>query len=357
MSRRSVSRTDGIGGKRRIQSATVNLIEQLRAILPDVLPTDPKDAIYGSDLLEKVRPKLAGTYADASVRWTFSNLAADPTSPIARVEQGYGYYRRPVAQQEPKMDEPVAPQAAVEPAVVTGREGQPEEKFRAFFLRYARLVDRYPLAIDHVLAQRQRAGINKWKFPDVVVLDWDIGEASESGFVLDKALLEVKRGLGEQPFRLTSVELKVELSLSTFREYFFQCVSNSMWAHAATLVVARPISDSLLANELRRLGASYGVGIQSFGFTDETLSALPAASAILAMTHDEFERHASAVTLTPVAPGATRAALDWEHIRDMKAQSSEFVDLFEWVARCLRDSRAYTYEHFTNLRRIELEAG
>jgi hypothetical protein len=337
----------------------MTLVEQLRAILPDLLPTDPKDAIYGKELVEKVREQLSGTYADASLRWTFSHLAADPTSPIARVEQGYGYYRRPVPDQQPVVVaevQPAEPAAAV-PAPATGRGDQPEEKFRAFFIRHARLVDRYPVAIDHVTAQRQRAGVNKWKFPDVVVLDWDIGEATDAGFALDKALLEVKRGLGEQPFRLTSVELKVELTLSTFREYFFQCVSNSMWAHSATLVVAKPVSDALLANELRRLGASYGVAVQSFGLTDEVLATMPSASAIAAMGQDDFERLASNVAVTPVSPGSTRAALDWEHIRDMKTQSSEFVDLFEWVARCLRDSKAYTFEHFLSLRQIEQEAG
>jgi hypothetical protein len=106
--------------------------------------------------------------------------------------------------------------------------------------------------IEHTKGARQPAGVNKWKFSDVVVLDWDVGEQREDAFVLDRALLEVKRSLGEQPFRLSSVELKVELVLNNFREHFFQCVSNSKWAHMAHLVVASPISDALLATELRR---------------------------------------------------------------------------------------------------------
>jgi hypothetical protein len=210
------------------------------------------------------------------------------------------------------------------------------------------------MRIEHLAGQRQTAGVNKWKFPDVVVLDWDAGETSENGcFALDPSLLEVKRGLGERPFKLTSVELKVELSLSSFREHFFQCVSNSMWAHHACLAVAMPVSDSLLAAELRRLGASYGVAVQTFGLARETILGLPAAKDILMLGDDAFEQLAGTINPMTLSPGKVKASLDWEHIRDMKAQSPEFKNLFDWIARCLRDGRAYPVESFLELLRIE----
>ena len=79
----------------------MTLSQQLKDILSEkgILPDDPEDAITGTDLLILVRPKLLGQYSDNSLRQTFSNLAADATAPIARAEKGYGYYRRPVAQQ------------------------------------------------------------------------------------------------------------------------------------------------------------------------------------------------------------------------------------------------------------------
>jgi hypothetical protein len=113
------------------------------------------------------------------------------------------------------------------------------------------------MIVEHTKGLRQRAGINKWKFPDVVLLRWEVGSVTDRGFRLDKDLLEVKRSLGEQPFRLTSAELKVELTASTLRESFFQCVSNSKWAHTAQLTVANRLIDEVVVEELRRLGASY----------------------------------------------------------------------------------------------------
>jgi hypothetical protein len=343
----------------------MNLVEKLREVLGQdgILPTDPAKALIGSDLLKKVKPLVVG-YSDNSIRQTFSALISDPTSPIARVEQGYGYYRRvtapqPVVESEAaQQGEASAPTEGTPPApIATGRNRQPEEKFRAFFVRYARLNSSFPVHVEHTSGTHQPAGVNKWKFPDVVVLDWEVGEQRGDGFALDRALLEVKRSLGEQPFRLSSVELKVELSLANFREHFFQCVSNSKWAHVAQLAVATAVSDSLLAQELRRLGASYGVTIMHFGLTRDRLDSLPDADKILSMSEDEFEKLAPEAQPTALATGAARGDLDWDHIRDMRAQSADFRELFGWVARCLSDARAYSIENYRQLQEIERQAG
>ena len=338
----------------------MSLYEQLRDILSsgDVLPTDPAEAILGSELLETVREKLDGEYSDNSIRQTFSALASDPTSPLARVEQGYGYYRRAKPDVPPTIPRTSKAEGfgPATPALGDGRDGQPEEKFRAFYLRHARLKQGFPLHVEHTSGLHQSAGVNKWKFPDVVVLDWEVAEQRDDGFALDRALLEVKRSLGEQPFRLTSVELKVELSLSTFREHFFQCVSNSKWAHVAQLIVATPVTDSVLVGELRRLGASYGVAILYFQLSRERLDTLPSASRLMAMSDDEFEKLATGLVPVSVATGTPRSELDWDHIRDMRQQSPDFRNLFDWIARCLRDSRPYSFDNFQQLLRIEGKA-
>ena len=130
-----------------------------------------------------------------------------------------------------------------------------------------------------------------------------------------------------------------------------------MWSHSARLVVAAPVSDALLAAELRRLGTSYGIQVQSFNLTLDRFQNLPPASEILRLADDEFERIRGELAPTPISPGTSRRALDWDHIRDMMAQSREFADVFDWVARCLRDYRAYTFENFTALQKIEREPG
>lgn len=71
-----------------------NLREQLDAILPIVLPKSPHEAVNGTELLKRVKGTLSGNYSDDSIRQSFSLMAADPTSPIAKVKQGHGYYLR-----------------------------------------------------------------------------------------------------------------------------------------------------------------------------------------------------------------------------------------------------------------------
>ena len=339
----------------------MSLVEQLRLVLPDLLPEEPVNAVSGTELIGKVRDSITGDYADCSFRQAFSTLAGDPTSPLARLEGSHGYYRRP----QPQMPQLIGGATDIEhtssepsptSAAGGGRQNQSEEKFRALYSRYARWENRFPLRVEHVAGQRQVAGVNKWKFPDLVVLDWDTIETSDNAIGLDRSLLEVKRGLGERPFTLSSVELKVELSLGSFREHFFQCVSNSMWAHQACLAVAMPITDSLLGAELRRLGASYGVSVQTFGLTADIISKLPIASDILSMDDEAFEQLSGGINPLMLAPGKVRPSLDWEHIRDMKAQSPDFVNLVDWVARCLRDSRSYPFESFMQLKSIEKNA-
>ena len=72
----------------------MNLREQLRNLLPDLLPDDPAEAIKGTELIRLVRVKLGEGYSDATLRYHFSILSYDPSSPIATVDQGQGYYQR-----------------------------------------------------------------------------------------------------------------------------------------------------------------------------------------------------------------------------------------------------------------------
>ena len=72
----------------------MNLREQLRNLLPDLLPDDPAEAIKGTELIRLVRVKLGEGYSDATLRYHFSILSYDPSSPIAKVDQGQGYYQR-----------------------------------------------------------------------------------------------------------------------------------------------------------------------------------------------------------------------------------------------------------------------
>lgn len=333
------------------------LVEQLPEILgKDILPDSPQEALLGSARLEKVTDHVQGNYSSNSIRQTFAALAADPTSPIARVESDYGYYRRPANQEGTgaRSDDTSAPTSSTDSHSGSACDGQREEKFRSLFTRASRYENRFPVHVEHTAAVRQKAGVNKWKFPDVVALDWDPSrELQNEGVVLQRAMLEVNRSLGAQLFRLSRIELKVTLTLGTFREHFFQCLSNSMWSHSARLVVATRISDAILADELRRLGTSYGVQVQSFNLTEEELDALPSAGTIREWSDQEFEVRHMQQQSTLLSPGALKTELDWDHLQDMRNQPQVFKDIFAWIARCLQDARAYTFEKYQDLCRIE----
>lgn len=336
----------------------MTLRDQLGEILPRILPHSPDTALNGTSLLERVRSQLKGEYSDQTVRQHFSVMANDPTSPIARVSQGHGYYlRASVSVTEGPHGEDVEIIGGEEQGIDQGigRSGQREEKFRALFIRDCEIKNRFPVHIEHTTAIRQPAGVNKWKFPDVVVLDWDVGRISDAGYQIDKELLEVRRSLGDQPFRLTSVELKAGLSLSTFRESFFQCVSNSKWAHHAYLITANPIQDETLVTELRRLGASFDISVLSYGLSNDALDQLPNADEIRKCKDQDFERFAKNISISRISSGRARDTLDWEHIEDIRTQSADVSGVFVWISRCLKDEIPYSFDHFQRILSLDME--
>ncbi len=221
------------------------LWEKLNSLYPEVLSADPSKAINGTELLEIVRPRL-DDYSENSIRQNFSLMSQDPTSSIAKVADGHGYYLRNAESRESG----AASTAAESPQTIAGsRDAQSEEKFRSIYMRHSEQANQFPIHIEHTRASRREAGVNQWKFPDVVLLSWEVGKPTDQGYRLDPYLLAIKTSLGEPPFSLQSVELKVSLSLPSFREDFFQCVSNSKWAHRAELAVASTVNDDTLSRE------------------------------------------------------------------------------------------------------------
>lgn len=324
-----------------------SLKELLIQVLPGLLPNTATEAVNGIELFERLPQEIRDDYAESSIRQHFSVLSVDPTSPIAKVDQGQGYYLRPSFLNGTSNSGRLTNGSSegVEPTS-GGRAEQREEKFRAIFMRWAELTDQFPMLIEHTKGVKQSAGINKWKYPDVVLVKWEVGEVTDKGFRLAKDLLEVMRSLGEQPFRLTSVELKVELTASTLRESFFQCVSNSKWAHSAQLAVACNVSDELVAEELRRLGTSYDVSVVTFGLDPSQLESLPSAEKILAMPPNEFEARIPQLAPLRIVKAKERDNLDWEHIRDLKLQNPDIGTLFNWVGYCLEKKTAFSVKDF-----------
>lgn len=109
--------------------------------------------------------------------------------------------------------------------------------------------------IYHENSNKRPRGYNKWLHPDLVGVY----------FPFDDYSLETRRlqeALNITSFKLFSFEMKIKLNFTNLREYYFQAVSNSSWAHEGYLVVLDIEDDELLLyDELRRLNNAFGIGV------------------------------------------------------------------------------------------------
>ena len=204
----------------------MSLRKQLSDLLPQLLPGNPSDAIKGTELIRLVRMQLNGNYSDASLRYHFSIMSCDPGSPIAKVEKGQGYYRRSAplpalsgAQEllsltQGRLDDLTSDQGVVDGAMMRVR------KFRAVVTRYFEVNGRFPFAFREAFAKDSPIS-NLWKFPEMVLVDWETGGSPDEEMSLDEAMLAFKQRLGLAPFRLHAARLRIQPSLATYREDFF----------------------------------------------------------------------------------------------------------------------------------------
>ena len=103
-----------------------------------------------------------------------------------------------------------------------------------------------------------------------------------------------------------SFEIKRRLTKSTYRESFFQAVSNSSWAHQGFLVTAEIDEDDDLLAELSRLALSFGIGIIQLQLSDLSSSRV-------------------------VYPARVRTDLDWETINKLSEQNDDFRKFLQSV--------------------------
>ena len=125
--------------------------------------------------------------------------------------------------------------------------------------------------------------------------------------------------MGAITVKLYSFEIKKALSFSNLREAFFQAVSNSSWAHEGYLVAADIVTDEDFRDELRRLSASFGIGIIELDIED------PNSSSVL-------------------VPARERDALDWEALNKL-TMNKDVVDLLKRIRNDLQVKETRTEEY------------
>ena len=328
----------------------MNLRDQLKEILPELLPANPADAIKGTELIGQAKLKLRQEYSDATLRYHFTIMCSDPGSPIAKVEQGQGYYLRKQSAgggTAPTMTQARLGMFTETDSEVLDRAALRLQKFRAIFARDAANSGRFPFLFESSFASGA-PWENVWKCPDAAVVDWESGDLTGDAISLDRGEIELKRALGVPPCSLCSVKFKLEITAGTWREDFYQALSASRWAHSGELVIAAAIQDQQLAEELRQLGTEHGLGIVTCGLDPEMLDDLRPSYQIPDMTVREFEALQQRFRRQRLTSPRVRP-LDWRLVRQVRGDNDEFQELFRWIQRCLADGKALTYEEFAEI--------
>ncbi|MFD0892120.1 hypothetical protein KBB96_11885 [Luteolibacter ambystomatis] len=327
----------------------MSLRKQLSDILPSLLPNNPVDAIKGTELIRLTRLQLTGNYSDASLRYHFSIMSCDPASPIAKVEKGQGYYKRTasvpalsgaqelLSMTQGRLDDLTADPQTADNALMRIR------KFRAVVTRYFEINGRFPFAFRDAFAKEAPLG-NLWKYPELVLVDWETGESADEEMTLDETMLSLKQRLGLPPFRLHGARLRIQPSLLSYREDFFQTLAVSMWAQGGELIYAAPIEDEALADGLRKLNALFGVGVTSFGLTADALDDLPRPANILNAHPRETEAIMGKLEINRIAAPHSRHHIDWNALGSLRTESEEAEKLVGWLTRCLEERKAEPFK-------------
>ncbi len=328
----------------------MSLRKQLSDILPTLLPANPADSLKGTELIRLTRLQLEGNYSDASLRYHFSIMSCDPGSPIAKVEKGQGYYRRsaPLPALSGAQELFALTQGRLDDLTSGGSDMVDEtmlriRKFRAVVTRYFEINGRFPFAFRDAFAKDSPIS-NLWKYPELVLVDWETGGSPDEEMTLDETMLAFKQRLGIAPFRLHAARLRIQPSLQSYREDFFQTLAVSMWAQGGELIYAVPIEDEALGDGLRRLSAIFGVGVTSFGLTSETLDDLPRPANILNAHPRETEAIMAKLEFNRIAAPKSRPHLDWTALSSMRNESEEAEKLVLWLTRCIDGRRAEGYK-------------
>jgi hypothetical protein len=169
----------------------------------------------------------------------------------------------------------------------------------------------YTKTILHEKSLKQ--GYSEWVHPDMVgfylpIEDWR------------PEVIEFNRLSDNNSIRLFSFEIKRALNKATYRESYFQAVSNSSWAHEGYLVAAEILQDDDFLAELERLAASFGIGIVHLDLTDIDSSSV-------------------------VYPARPKGTLDWETINKLCDQNPDFEKFVEDVKIDFESKRIHRAEY------------
>ena len=165
----------------------------------------------------------------------------------------------------------------------------------AYYAQY--YLKAYTRTILHNESDKKEFG--EWVHPDMVGCYFPIDEWKPE-------VIELSTTIGNVSIKLFSFEIKRGLSFSSLRESFFQTVSNSSWANEGYLVASEISTDEDFQSELRRLSASFGIGVIKLDLY------VPDSSEIL-------------------FPARYKEYLDWDMVNKLAVMNPDFKDFIKRI--------------------------
>jgi hypothetical protein len=166
-----------------------------------------------------------------------------------------------------------------------------------------------------------KSGYSDWTHPDIVGFSIPLEDWQPDVIAFNE--LSDRNAL-----TLFSFEIKRRLTKGTYREAYFQAVSNSSWAHHGYLVAADIDEDDDLLAELERLASSFGIGIIQLRLTDLSESRV-------------------------VYPARVKSSLDWETINKLCEQNDDFQKFLQSVKIDVNARKVHRAEYDSVIKDIE----
>jgi hypothetical protein len=145
---------------------------------------------------------------------------------------------------------------------------------------------------------------NQWIHPDVVGFSLTTQDWTHE-------VEQLEQNSGALAARLYSFEVKISLDFPTLREYFFQAVSNSSWAHQGYLAAVDVDDDPDFRAELTRLSQSFGIGVIQLN------TSVPVDSTVLFAAREKSE-------------------IDWKTVDRIAALNPDFKEFVNSVAKSVK---------------------
>ncbi|MEM6280054.1 MAG: hypothetical protein AAF733_11280, partial [Verrucomicrobiota bacterium] len=121
--------------------------------------------------------------------------------------------------------------------------------------------------------------------------------------------------------------------------------------NSGELLIAAPVADPRLLEEVRKFASRYGVGVISFGLDADILDDMPEPAAIENLSAEEFESIQGLLQIRRYATPKSQPNFDWNEVGGRATENPDFARFEKWIARCVTEERAMTSREFDDLER------